>query len=112
MSVAGNPSAASVSDAVRADPTLPRFNGELVFTTPSESRAFGMVLVLHGQERYEWSAFQSRLIEAIAAAQDDPYYERWLAALEALAVERGLVRSDELDRRTEELLDGRRELVY
>lgn len=101
-----------VADLVRDDPALPRANGELVFTAPSEGRAFGLALVLHEHEHYEWLDFQARLITATAAAEDDPYYQRWLAALEALVVKLGLVNTTELDRRQEEFASGRRELVY
>ena len=38
-----------------------------------------------------WSEFQSRLIAAIAARPEAPYYESWIAALEALVVEHGIV---------------------
>ena len=37
------------------------------------------------------------------------YYNRWLSAMERLLLQRGLVTSEELDRRTRELASGRRE---
>jgi nitrile hydratase accessory protein len=104
--------ATKAADFVRVDPSLPRRNGELVFAIPSEGRAFGLALALHEREQYEWPEFQGRLIKAIAAAENDPYYEQWLAALERLVVDQGLVRADEVDRLADEFLEGRRELTY
>jgi nitrile hydratase accessory protein len=68
----------------------PRSNGELVFTEPWESRAFGVAVALHDAGVMDFEAFRARLIaeigdwEAGHGAGDDDYryYERWLAALE------------------------------
>jgi len=77
---------------------LPRRSGELVFHDEWERRAFAMAVSLAEQGRFEWSAFQRQLIEAVAHAEaDDPlhpsrgYYESWLAALEAVLAERQLL---------------------
>src|SRR5204862_349781 len=85
---------------------LPRRNGELVFTAPWQGRAFGMAVALRQARQFAWRDFQERLEREIGAAgpADDAthYYEHWLAALERLAVERGLVDGAELGRRAEE----------
>src|SRR5438445_9140120 len=79
---------------------LPRQNGELVFNSPWESRAFGMAVALCEQGRYQrWDEFRDRLIAEIAAwerrhrEREEPwnYYERWLAALERLQIEKGML---------------------
>jgi nitrile hydratase accessory protein len=77
---------------------LPRRNGELVFEAPWQGRIFGIALAIVRRLGVDWSEFQRRLIDAIAAAPDAPYYDCWLVALERLVVEHGLVLEDELDR--------------
>ena len=85
---------------------LPRSNGELVFAAPWEGRAFGIAVALNEGGAYEWGEFQRRLADEIAAADDSDdgglYYERWLASLERLLVERGMVTREELDARMDE----------
>ena len=98
----------SLVDNLSFDPTapLPRSNGELVFEEPWESRAFGMAAALADMGVFDWRDFQAGLIAAIADHERDSdpseayrYYERWLAALEALVVERGLVAVQDIDER-------------
>ncbi|MHB8575914.1 MAG: nitrile hydratase accessory protein, partial [Dehalococcoidia bacterium] len=94
----------------------PRRNGELVFETPWQGRAFGMAVALHQQALYPWDDFRDRLVAQIARAdaERDPsgYYERWLAAFERLLSERGVVSPDELNERTYEFEFGERDDVY
>jgi nitrile hydratase accessory protein len=90
----------------------PRRNGELVFDALWEGRTFGMAVVLSDQGVYPWRAFRDSLVAVIGrhdAAGDlaTPYYERFLAALEHLAIERGLVSPTELDARTNEFVARR-----
>jgi nitrile hydratase accessory protein len=96
----------------------PRANGELVFEAPWESRAFGIAIALVERQAADWEDFRSRLIAEIRAWElehgDDPaarwsYYERWLASLEALLLQQGLVSKEELDARTEEYATGERD---
>ncbi|HEY9828407.1 MAG TPA: nitrile hydratase accessory protein [Stenomitos sp.] len=83
----------------------PRANGELYFDGSWESRAFGMAIALAKKGHYEWEAFRQQLIASIAEwesehALDDPswnYYQRWLLALERLAIESDLISPDELE---------------
>ena len=83
---------------------LPRSNGELKFAAPWEGRAFGIAVALNEIGAYEWGEFQRRLAEEIAAASPDEdgsvYYERWLASLENLLLESGMLAREELDSRT------------
>jgi len=91
---------------------LPRKNGELVFDALWEGRAFGMAVALNEQGLYAWREFRDQLVDEIRAAdstgEDSTYYERFLAAFEKLAVDKGLVNAGELDARTEEYASGAR----
>ena len=85
----------------------PRKNGELVFDSLWEGRTFGMAVTLSDKGLYPWRDFRASLIEVISSCDEvgdtqTPYYERFLAALEHLAVDRGLVSVDELDALTAE----------
>jgi nitrile hydratase accessory protein len=97
----------------------PRRNGEPVFDSPWQSRAFGMVVSLHTAGKYPWNDFKDRLINAIAggpcpdAPEGTPdYYYHWVAAFTRLLVEKGLLSEDELAEREQEFLSGRRQQVY
>jgi nitrile hydratase accessory protein len=100
----------SAADAIRAEATLPRSNGELVFEQPWQARAFSVAVAMTEAGRWEWDAFRDRLIAEIGAwererdadadAPDDgtwSYYARWTAALEAALCEHGLIDPAELD---------------
>lgn len=82
--------------AMTGDAAPPRRNGELVFAAPWEGRAFGMALAVVQGLGLPWMEFQQRLIAAIAAAPDAPYYEAWTAALERLVVDHGVCSAEEL----------------
>ncbi|MFB6281709.1 MAG: hypothetical protein ABEH40_06800 [Haloferacaceae archaeon] len=74
-----------------------------------------------GAPGYAWSAFQSRLIAAVGddapnpvsrgdpTAADDAYYRQWLAALERLLDDRGLVGREEVAERAAEFAAGDRD---
>jgi nitrile hydratase accessory protein len=84
----------------------PRKNGELVFDSLWEGRTFGMAVTLSDRGLYPWRDFRTSLIEVISKCDEagdtqTPYYERFLAALEHLAVDRGLVSAQELDALTQ-----------
>jgi nitrile hydratase accessory protein len=95
---------------------VPRTNGELVFDAPWQSRAFGMAVGLHQRKLFRWDEFRDRLIAEIAAHPGgDPstslaalYYRQWLAALERLLEEKGLVSRTAIDERAQELSSGER----
>jgi nitrile hydratase accessory protein len=104
-----------VSDAV--DPAiaqmedLPRRNGELVFAAPWQARAFGVAVALCASQGIEWDTFRIRLIGEIGAWEREhgtdadgwEYYERWLASLERLVLELGLVDGPEVAARVAQI---------
>ena len=79
---------------------LPRDNGELTFAAPWEGRALAIAVAIVEQLDLPWDAFRQRLIDAVAAAPDRPYYESWTVALESLVVDFGLATPTELDAAT------------
>jgi nitrile hydratase accessory protein len=73
--------------AVDGPAAPPRTNGELLFSAPWESRAFGMAVALHEAGTFAWPDFQRALIARITAWEAAPeggwsYYTHWLGALE------------------------------
>ena len=85
---------------MRGDAALPRSNGELVFDAPWQGRVLGTAIALVERLDLDWDAFRQRLIAAIAADPDRPYYESWTAALESLVTDLGVVTPDDLAART------------
>lgn len=88
----------------------PRAYGELVFSAPWESKAFGLAVTLHAGGSFEWEDFRRELIAAIARWKADQstgdewsYYRCWLEALERVLAAEGLVESGDVERRTSEL---------
>jgi nitrile hydratase accessory protein len=88
----------------------PRSNGELVFSEPWESRAFGMAVSLSEAGAFTWAEFQAALIARIAgfetASPADKrwnYYQLWLAALEDVLVGLSAVSAAEITARAEAL---------
>ncbi len=100
-----------VDPSISQMPGLPRQNGELVFAEPWQARAFGVAIALCEQQGIDWEVFRSRLIAEIGAwerehgpgAEGWDYYERWLASLERLVSELGLVGDAEVAARVEQL---------
>jgi nitrile hydratase accessory protein len=95
---------------MEGDMTLPRRNGELVFASPWEARAFGMAVALNDSGAYEWRDFSQGLAAETATVEQhgrpSSYYERWLAALEKLAVAKGLVTPAEIEARAAQYASG------
>ena len=88
----------------------PRSNGELVFSEPWQSRAFGMAVSLSEAGAFTWADFQAALVARIgawasASAQDEPwnYYRLWLAALEDVLVALHAVSAAEITERVQVL---------
>jgi nitrile hydratase accessory protein len=84
-------------------PAIPRDDDGPVFRAPWEAQAFAMAVLLHERGVFTWPEWTARLADEIAAATargevDDGrrYYRHWLAALEELVAEKGLVPDDEL----------------
>ena len=69
---------------------LPRRNGELAFDEPWQGRAFGAALAVVQEQGLDWDDFRRRLIAAIEAEPERPYWESWLAALESLLADHGI----------------------
>lgn len=102
-------------------PTIPRDADGPVFRAPWEAQAFGMAVALHESGRFTWHEWARYLADEIAAAlargeRDDGtrYYHYWLAALEKIVADKGLVaaaeimtRKDEWDRAARETPHGR-----
>jgi nitrile hydratase accessory protein len=88
-----------------ADVALPRKNGELVFETPWEARAFGLAVALHEKGAFEWKLFSQTLAEEITAAEStgesSTYYERWLKALNRVTTGQDLLAAEEIADRSE-----------
>lgn len=90
---------------------LPRKNGELVFDEPWAARAFGLAVALNEEGIYPWQDFSHGLAQTITAAEHDQgetdstnlatesaeYYQRWLASLEELVLQQGLITTAELE---------------
>ncbi len=90
-------------------PRIPRDAEGPVFRAPWEAQAFALAVTLHERGHFTWKEWAERLAAEIAAAAargepDDGtrYYERWLAALEKLVAEKGLVGLGELAVRKDE----------
>jgi nitrile hydratase accessory protein len=91
-------------------PALPRdAAGAPVFREPWEAQAFAMAVRLHEAGHFTWTEWADRLAREIKRAQaagdpdrGDTYYRHWLAALEGLVAEKGLIGTDELRRRKAE----------
>lgn len=90
-------------------PALPRDADGPVFRAPWEAQAFAMAVKLHEAGHFTWREWADRLAAEIRRARErgDPdlgttYYEHWLAALEAIVAEKGLVDGGELARRKAE----------
>jgi nitrile hydratase accessory protein len=90
-------------------PGLPRDDGGPVFRAPWEAQAFSMTVTLHERGHFTWREWTERLSRQIAAARErgevddgSRYYEYWLAALENLVTEKGLLTTAQLGTRKDE----------
>lgn len=97
-------------DDLADDAGPPRRNGELVFDSLWESRAFGLALALSDGGLYEWEEFRQRLIARIGEWEREgedrdawSYYRHWMSALEDLLVEKGALTMDEIEASTAEI---------
>jgi Nitrile hydratase beta subunit len=67
-----------------AEPSLPRANGSPVFDAPWQARSLAMAVLVVEVLGCDWDDFRQRLVAAIAAEPERPYWESWVAALEDL----------------------------
>ncbi|MDP6563942.1 MAG: nitrile hydratase accessory protein [Alphaproteobacteria bacterium] len=79
-------------------PALPRDAEGPVFNAPWEAQAFAMTVRLHEAGRFTWPEWVEVFSAEIAAAKDrgdpdlgDTYYQHWLAALEKIVAQKGLM---------------------
>lgn len=102
---------------IREKEELPENADELNFEAPWQARAFSIVLSLYQKDLFEWSEFQSRLIEEVqysdSNSEEKPlestYYEQWINALENLLVEKNICEKDEIIERSHEFSTGKRD---
>lgn len=102
---------------IREKEELPENADELNFEAPWQARAFSIVLSLYQKDLFEWSEFQSRLIEEVQGSgsnsEEKPlestYYEQWINALENLLVEKNICEKDEIIERSHEFSTGKRD---
>jgi nitrile hydratase accessory protein len=90
-------------------PGIPRDEEGPVFRAPWEAQAFAMAVMLAERGHFTWREWTERLSAEVAAVRargetDDGtrYYEYWLAALERLAAEKGLLTAAQLSKRRDE----------
>jgi nitrile hydratase accessory protein len=86
-------------------PSLPREEGGPTFREPWEAQAFAIALALHRRGLFSWPEWAAALASEITRAQraGDPdtgetYYHHWLAALERLVADKGIVSRAGLER--------------
>lgn len=98
---------------------IPRDAEGPVFSAPWEAQAFAMAVKLHEAGHFTWKDWAARLADEIAAAakrgeHDDGsrYYHYWLAALERIVAEKGLVSSEELASRKDQWERAARETPH
>jgi nitrile hydratase accessory protein len=87
-------------------PALPRDKDGPVFNQPWEARAFALAVRLSEAGWFTWPEWVSILSQEIKAAQErsdpdlgDTYYQHWLNALETICAAKGLVDTEDMDRR-------------
>jgi len=72
---------------------------EPAFAEPWQAEAFSLTLSLHQRGVFTWTEWAETLGREIAAAPEEHYYLRWLAALERIVAEKGLASAAELESR-------------
>jgi len=107
----------STRDSVGGDgrlaalPRLPRDEDGPVFAEPWQAQAFALAVKLSEQGLFTWREWSDALAAAIHAGGPDDgsrYYEYWLAALERLVQEKGLLEATALADRKEAWADAYR----
>jgi nitrile hydratase accessory protein len=96
-------------------PRLPRDEAGPVFAEPWQAQAFALAVRLSAQGHFTWTEWAAALAAQLQAAAnrgepDDGsrYYEHWLAALEALVLEKKLTEPAALLERKEAWADAYR----
>jgi hypothetical protein len=74
-----------------AEPSLPRTNGVTSFEEPWQARALALAVLSVDRAGSNWDEFRRKLISAVAADENRPYWDCWLTALEEFVDEVGLI---------------------
>ena len=82
--------------------SFPQGTDEPVFAEPWEAEVFALAVKLHDRGVFTWSEWAEALGKALRESPERSYYESWLAALEALVEQKGLMTHDERHVRIEE----------
>jgi nitrile hydratase accessory protein len=113
------PDSRSDHEPFAALPTLPRDQDGPVFHEPWQAQAFALAVKLSQQGHFTWKEWSDTLAAELRAAEargepDDGsrYYECWLAALERLVEEKGLLDSASLAERKEAWADAYRQTPH
>jgi nitrile hydratase accessory protein len=98
----------ALSERLVGLPPLPRDSSGPVFAEPWEAEAFALAVRLSEQGHFTWKEWAAALADELGAAADrgEPddgshYYHHWLAALERLVMEKGLIDRAALETRKE-----------
>jgi nitrile hydratase accessory protein len=96
-------------------PRLPRDADGPVFSEPWQAQAFALAVTLAAQGHFSWKEWTSALAKQLRAAADrgepddgSQYYDHWLAALEQLVTEKGLIDRAAMTARKEAWADAYR----
>jgi nitrile hydratase accessory protein len=76
-------------------PGLPRDDEGPVFREPWEAQVFALAVKLHEVGAFTWGEWAEMLGRELHALPERPYYECWLAAIEAIVAGKGLVSEEE-----------------
>ena len=71
-------------------------NEEPVFQEPWEAHAFAMTVHLHARGCFSWTEWSEALAEAVVNQPNEPYYQLWIEALEALLEKKDLLDTDNI----------------
>jgi nitrile hydratase accessory protein len=88
----------SIEQAIAAVPGIPRGPEGPVFREPWEAQAFAMTVAVQERGLFSWGEWAVALGDEIKRAQaaGDPdtgetYYQHWLAALERIVADKGVI---------------------
>ena len=98
----------SVADSL-ALPGLPKDAEGPIFAEPWQAQAFALAVRLHAEGAFAWTEWAAALSRELARHPDDDgslYYVHWVAALETLTTERGLLTTADLSMRKDAWADA------
>ena len=115
MNLPRNDEAGEAAKRFAALPRIPSDETGPVFQEPWQATAFALVVQLHAAGAFSWPEWADALATELKAADlrgeaDDGalYYEHWLAALERLIGDRGLIEPTLMSARKEAWADAYR----